>query len=81
MKLKLVTQSPSDHNRVNWVESTVAWAAARGIARDTHYAVVLYGEYGTARFDMHGGGKVQWNEKSTMPGKTTTFDANTTVCV
>jgi hypothetical protein len=60
----------------------VAWAAARGIARDTHYAVMLFGEYGTATFNhADGGGYVEWNEKSTKPGERTKFDARTCVSI
>jgi hypothetical protein len=81
MKLKLIRQSPSDKNRVNWIEAEVAWVAAQAIASRTHHAVILYGTYGTARFRHDGGGHVEWNERSTLPGTTTDFSASTTVCI
>lgn len=80
-RIKLIVQSPSDKNRTIWLPRAVAFAAARGIAKDTHHACILYGEFGTAKFNMDGGGTVEWNEKSTKPGEKTTFAPNTTVCV
>ncbi len=80
-KVKMVTQSPTDRNQVTWLPSAVAWAAARGIATGTHYAVVLIGEFGTARFNQDGSGVVEWNEKSTKPVSVTPFDARTTVAI
>jgi hypothetical protein len=82
MKIKMITQSPSGRNRTNWIEAGgVAWAAARGISRDTHFGVILYGEFGTARFDVNGGGLVEWNQKSTRPDTVTRFDDRTIVCI
>lgn len=81
LRLKMVVQSPSDRNATTYMPAAVAWAAARGIARDTHHAVILHGIYGVARFDYRGGGTVEWNDASTMPGQTTRFDDRTTVCI
>ena len=81
MRLKLIVQSPSDKNRTILIPREVAWAAARGIAKDTHHRCVLYGQFGTARFDGEGCGTVDWNEKSTEPCTTTRFAPNTTVCI
>jgi hypothetical protein len=81
-RVKLIVQSPSDRNTTILIPYAVAWAAARGIARDTHYAVILFGEYGTAHFNhADGGGYVEWNDKSTMPGETTRFDERTRVAI
>jgi len=49
----------------------VAWAAARGIARDTHHVVTLVGEFGTARFNSEGVGYIEWGS-----GHTAEFDGN-----
>ena len=81
MKLKMLTQSPSDRNRVTWLPSEIAWYAARGIACDTHHAVILYGQFGTARFHHDGSGFVEWNEQSTRPGLSERFAADTIVCI
>lgn len=80
-RYRLICQSPSDRNLTISVHEHLAWAAARGIARDTHHAVVLIGQYGTARFDRLGGGKVEWNEASTWPGVVSEFNPSTTVCI
>jgi len=81
MKVKIVTNSPSDRNRVTWIDSSIAWYAAQGIAKLSHHAVILYGKYATVRFDYLGGGTCVWNEKSTLPGDVTKFSPETTVCV
>jgi hypothetical protein len=81
MKIKMICQSPTDRNRVTWIDSHFAWAAARGIATWTHQAVILYGEFGTARFDRFAGGYIEWNEKSTKPGVVDFFDDKTQVCI
>lgn len=78
---KLIVQSPAGRNRTIWLPREVAWAAACGIAKDTQHVAILYGEYGTARFNSDGGGTVEWNAKSTKPGETTRFDQRTTVCI
>lgn len=80
-KIKMVTQSPSDRNQTTWLPYAIAWSAARGIASHTHFGVVLFGEYGTARFDRDGSGHVEWNEQSTKPGEVTRFCSQTTVCI
>lgn len=81
-RIKMIVQSPSDRNSTIMLPYAVAWAAARGIAKDTHYAVTLYGELGTARFNHTGdGGIVEWNERSTTPGQTTTFAENANVSI
>lgn len=67
--IKMIVQSPTDRNQTVTLPYAVAWAAARGIARDTHYAVVLIGEFGTARFNSKGGGTVEWDN-----GEVTEFD-------
>lgn len=77
MKLKMITQSPTDRNRVAWLDSAVAWAAARGVAVGTHHAVILFGRRGTARFDRNGGGHVEWKDDSDI----TRFEPNTRVCI
>lgn len=79
--MKMICQSPTDRNRVTWIHKSFAWAAARGIARDTHQVVILYGEFGIARFDGHGAGIVDWNEKSNSQNSPTYYDENTTVCI
>ena len=84
-RIKMVTTSPTDKNRVTWIPWPVAWAAARGIAKDTHHTVTLHGEYGKAVFETNpahaGAGHVEWNEKSTKPGEVTYFDERTLVCI
>ncbi len=80
-KLKMVCQSPTERNRVTWIHPAFAWHAARGIARDSHQVVILYGKYGLARFDRFGGGHVEWNEHSTKPGTATEFDDKTIVII
>ena len=69
--LKLIVSSPSDHNRTVKLPYAVAWAAARGIARDTHHVVTLVGEFGTARFNSEGVGYIEWGS-----GHTAEFDGN-----
>jgi hypothetical protein len=80
-RVKLITQTPSGRNRTSWLPHDVAWAAARGIIRDTHCGVVLVSEYGKAVFANDGSGHVEWNERSTLPGQTTHFDERTIVCM
>lgn len=80
-RCKMVTQSPCGKNRVTWMPINVAWPAARGIARDSHFSVILYGKFAVARFNYDGSGSVVWNELSTEPGKTTSFGENVTVCI
>ena len=80
-RVKLIVQSPSERNTTVWLPYAVAFAAARGIARETHFAAILIGPHGTARFDYSGAGVVEWNERSTMPGTTTRFSDRTTVCI
>lgn len=80
-RVTLIVQSPADKNEKTKLPYAVAWAAARGIARDTHHVAILVGEYGTARFDQFGGGTVEWNEKSTKPGEITKFGERTTVSI
>ncbi len=75
----MIVQSPTDRNQTAKLPVAVAFAAARGIARETHHAVILDGTYGRARFYQNGGGNVEWNELSTMPGQTSEFDERTTV--
>ena len=77
----LIAQSPSDRNVKVSIPEGLAWPAARGIAKDTHHAVVLIGRYGTARFDACGAGRVEWGPESTCPGEVTRFAENTTVCI
>ncbi len=79
--VRMVTQSPAGGNKVTWLPYAIAWAAGQGIARDTHHTVILYGEFGTARFSYDGSGNVEWNERSTEPGTTTRFDNRTRVCI
>ena len=81
MKCKLIAQTPSGRNQVVQIHIGLAWAAARGIARDTHCAVILYGKYGTARFHADGSGIVEWNDLSTLPGEKTKFSPATLVCI
>jgi hypothetical protein len=81
VRIKLIVQSPSDKNRTIWLPYTVAWAAARGIARETHHVATLFGKFGKARFNPDGGGVIEWNEESTRPGETTTFGPNTVVAI
>ena len=81
MKEKLIVEFCDGKRRVARLDSGIAFAAARGIAQGTHCAVTLIGEYGTAEFNTAGGGSVIWNDKSTLPGETTTFTPNTTVCL
>lgn len=59
----------------------VAWAAARGIARETKCSVVLYGHYGLAAFQDDGSGVVYWNDQSSIPGTQSNFDDRTTVAI
>lgn len=80
-RVKMIVQSPSDRNATVWLPYAVAWAAARGIAQQTHHAVILIGTRGTARFNGDGGGTVTWNEVSGEPGTVTRFDAQRTVCI
>jgi len=76
-KTKMVVTSPSDRNQTVRLPYAVAWAAARGIARDTHYAVVLYGEFGVARFNDTGGGMVEWIRSGIVSG----FNSQTTLAI
>ena len=81
-KIKMVLQSPSERNSVVWIDQAVAWAAARGILRDTHYVVVLIGRRGTARFDHQGGGIVTWNQQDQYHKQERDhFGPNTVVCI
>ena len=80
-RVKMVTQDCSDRNRVTWLPEGVAWVAARAIARETHYAVILYGRYGTARFDQSGNTTVEWSTESTIPGQVEHYEDGTTVCI
>ena len=80
-RVKLIVQSPADRNESTMLPYAVAWAAARGIARDTHHVALLVGEFGTARFNTDGSGTVEWNDKSTKPGETTKFGERTTVAI
>lgn len=80
-KVKMVTQDPTDRNSVSWLHRPVAWSAARAVARETHHAVILFGEFGTARFNRDGGGSVEWNERSNSPGLVTEFAPDCTVCI
>ena len=70
-----------DGNQRISVPQALAFPIARAIAVETHYAVVIHGVYGIARFNRDGTGRVEWNEHSTMPGQTTEFDERTTVCI
>lgn len=76
-RVKLIVQSPSDRYSTILLPYAVAFAAARGIARDTHYVAFLIGERGTARFAGDGSGTVDWADDSPP----TRFGANTTVCI
>lgn len=80
-RAKIIVQSPAGRNNVIHLPYAVAFAAARGIAVATHFGVILYGTYGTARFNSDGSGQVDWNEKSTCPGETTSFAERTMVCI
>lgn len=80
-KVTIVVVAPSGRSQSFTLPYSVAWPAARGIARESHHEVTLFGQYGNAVFDWTGGGHVVWGDKSTTPGETTRFDANTTVCV
>ena len=80
-KVKMISQSPSGKNRVTWLPREIAWAAARGVSMETHCAVILYGEFGTARFAQDGSGNVEWNEKSLSPGDVSRFCDRTTVMI
>jgi hypothetical protein len=80
-KLTLVCISPSEKRLTLRLPYGIAWAAAQGIARDTHHAVILIGERGTAAFEGDGSGQVRWNEKSGAPGVVTKFNATTIVCI
>ena len=61
----------------------MAWAAARGIAKETHESVILYGKFGVARFCYDGSGNVTWTDEAdpAYRGKVTTFGPNTLVCI
>lgn len=59
----------------------VAFAAARGIIRDTHFDVELHGFYGVATFHADGSGEVTWGERSLEPGTVTGFGENTSVAL
>jgi len=74
-RCRIVVQSPADRNQSFSLPFAVAWAAARGIARDTHHAVILYGRYGGAKFSGDGSGYVEWNERSRIPGIVSYFDS------
>lgn len=80
-RVKMLVQSPSDRNTTIWLPYAVAFAAARGIARQTHYAVILFGERATARFSRDGSGTIEWNDQPAAPGTTYRFDERTTVCI
>lgn len=79
--VKMITQNPADKNRVTWLPRHLAWIIARAVAMETHDAVLLHGTYGVAHFRPDGSGHVEWNEKSTLPGQTTEFDAHTLVAI
>lgn len=80
-RVVMLLKSPDGRAERASVPYAVAWAAARGIAINTHYDVQLVGEFGTATFDYDGGGTVEWNEKSTCKGDLTKFAPNCTVCI
>jgi len=80
-RLTIIATSPSDRNLRFSVPTQLAWTIAQAIAAKTHYACVLHGVYGMARFRIDGSGFVEWNSNSTMPGRTTEFGERTTVCV
>lgn len=61
------------------VPPALAWAAARGIAQETHYGVVLAGQYGTAVVRSDGSADVCWlGESLTEP---TRYARNSTACI
>jgi hypothetical protein len=75
-RAKMILQSPSDRNTTVYLPIATAWAAARGIARDTHYVVILYGERGIARFRPDGTATVEW-----ATGEVKTYGINTIACI
>jgi hypothetical protein len=81
VKRKLIVELSDGRKRVAYLDRAIAWAAARGIAKDTLASVLLIGEFGTAEFNSVGAGSVVWNDKSPLPGERTFFGASTTVCI
>ena len=73
--------APDDTMHKFKVDAAIAWAAARGIARETHYGVVLLGRYGVAGFGPDGSVEVTWNGDSTTPGERKTYGPNVTACI
>jgi hypothetical protein len=81
-RCKMLVASPADGRWItSYLPRSVAWTAAQAIARETHYCVILCGEFGLARFSIDGGGHVEWNEKSTCPDSQTSFGPNTQVAI
>jgi hypothetical protein len=80
VRVKMITQDPTDRNTTTWLPESVAWLIGQTIAKQTHLSVLLYGEYGIARFNYDGTGTITWNERATedFRGRQTTFDAETT---
>jgi len=58
----------------------VAWEVARTLAK-SHGEAIMIGWYGEATVLRDGSGAVMWGDRSDLPGKVTTFDARTTVCL
>ena len=62
--------------------SDVAWRIGRSLAADvSNGAVHMIGKFGTAQLRCTGDGSVAWGLSSTCPGKRTTFNASTVVCI
>lgn len=82
MKYTLKITAPGgDVTEAKMPAAGLAFAAARGIIRDTHFDVEIQGVYGVAKFNNDGSGTITWNANSTCPAGVTVFGARTTVMI
>lgn len=76
---RIIAEAPDGRVYRITVPPALAWAAARGIARETFYGVVLSGQYGTAQVRQDGSADVCWlGESLTSP---TRYEPNATACI
>ena len=80
-KNKLILRWPDGRDETVYLPASVAFIAARAIARQTTADPVLWGEFGTAEFKNDGSGSVLWNSDFNTPGAVTHFDTRTIVCI
>lgn len=80
-KATIFAEAPDGRIHEIRVPPALAWCCARGIARETHYGVVLLGQFGVASVRSDGRSEVFWRGPDGHVQAPVQYDERTTACI